>query len=364
MRLGRLLAVVCVMVAAWALAAPEIGRWRRAGQLLGELASADPGGDRVHTENVEIPGRLGPIRGRVYRLSGSRGPGVVVAHGVHYQGIDERRLVPFARALARSGRVVLTPELPDVTDYRITPDTIDQLVDAVRYLGNRRDLVFSERVGLLGFSFAGGLSLVAASRPAVAEQLEFVASIGGHHDLERVLRFFVTNEIDTPTGRRPFEAHEYGLLVFAYGHVDRLVPAKDRRVLREALRAWLQEDRPRAVAIASGRTTEAGDRLFRLVETGRLSELADVAERVIAERTVELEALSPRGKLAHIRAPVLLLHGSRDSVIPASEVDWAKLEGARQMHTLVSRLLNHVEVDGEASWLEKFQLLRFMTGVV
>ena len=161
----------------------------------------------------------------------------MVAHGVHYQGIDEWRLVPFARALAASGLTVLTPELTDVADYRITSSGVGVIRDSVRYLASNREHVLGERVGLLGFSFAGGLSLVAAEAAETARHLSFVSSVGGHHDLRRVLRFLIHNEIETPTGvvRKP--AHEYGLVVLLYGNLDHFVPKQDVELLRAAFKA-------------------------------------------------------------------------------------------------------------------------------
>src|SRR3954470_14389514 len=53
----------------------------------------------LSTEDLTIAGKNGPIRARLYFPRGAKaGEGIVVAHGVHYRGIDERRLVPFARA--------------------------------------------------------------------------------------------------------------------------------------------------------------------------------------------------------------------------------------------------------------------------
>jgi len=143
---------------------------------------------------VTVPGRAGPIRARLYRTAGSvPGPGLVIAHGVSYRGIDEPRLVPFAREIARTGRVVLTPELADLTDYRITGSSVGVITDSIRWLSARPE-VSRPKVGLLGLSFAGGLSLVVAEDPEAARYLEYVTSVGGHDDLERVLRFLVSDE--------------------------------------------------------------------------------------------------------------------------------------------------------------------------
>ena len=316
----------------------------------------------VQREDLTIPGKAGPIRARLYFRAGApaRG-GIVVAHGVHYRGIDEKRLIPFANALAESGLAVLTPELSDIADYRITPSGVAVLQDSVRYLAARRDRVESERVELLGFSFAGGLSLVAAQAPDVAERLTSVTSVGGHHDLRRVLRFLIHNEIETPSGVVKSQAHEYGLVVLVYGNLEHFVPAADVPAMRTGFQAWLQEDRPRAREAAKARTTPEAERLWQLLESQRLQELAPELDQLLASQSAELRALSAAGHLQQLNVPVYLLHGSHDSVIPPSETDAAALElDGAEHQALVSPLLEHVEVSKTAGLGEKLALVSFM----
>ena len=148
-------------------------------------------------------------------------------------------------------------------------------------------------------------------------------------------------------------------MVLVYQQIDRLVDEPDRAVMKDALRAWLREDRASAIARASQRTTDSGERLFRLLQAGRLSELRPVLEAALA--TSDLAALSPRGHLGAIGVPVYLLHGSGDSVIPPSETEWAERELGQAPHlALVSPLLEHVEVNGTAGLREEVALVDFM----
>jgi dienelactone hydrolase len=361
--------VVIVVVAA--LCASPAARWWRAGVLLTALSSAHAAGapapaaarsPELIEEDVSVPGAAGPIRARVYRrLDQPRGHGLVVVHGIHHEGMHERRMVPFARELARAGLVVLTPELTELADYRITRQGVLAIRDAALYLGQRQDLVGDPRVGLLGFSFAGGLSLVAASEPALAGKVSFVASVGGHHDLARVLRFLIRNEVETPAGTEHRQAHDYGLVVLLYGALDRFVPAADEEAMREAVRAWLHEDRTAAASAAARLATAEGREVWQLVESQKLQQRAPDFEAIVEERRAELEALSPRGRLAAIHAPVYLLHGSGDTVIPPSETDWASRElGAAEHIALVSPLLEHVEVNGTAGLGDKLALVHLI----
>jgi dienelactone hydrolase len=365
---GLFVASLGVLATLGVLAAGPLSRFARAAEFLGSLSAPEKSvgkgepRERLIEENVDVPSANGPIRARLYfAAERSKGPGIVIAHGVHHDGIEERRLVSFARSLARTGRVVLTPELAELADYRITASGVSVIRDSVAYALTREDHVEGERVGLIGFSFAGGLALVAASDPNVGQKLEFVTSVGGHHDLARVLGFLVRNRIETPEGTRFEKAHEYGLVVLLYGNLERFVPASDLPAMRAGVKAWLEEDRPRARRLAAARAAPESERLWTLLEAGKTQELAPEIEAALAGKEQELEALSPHGRLAKIGVPVYLLHGSHDSVIPPSETDWAARELGSEPHdALVSPLLEHVSVAGQAGWEEKLALVRFM----
>ena len=50
---------------------------------------------------------------------------MVVLHGVHHLGIEEPRLMNFARALSTHGILIMTPEMADLADYHVEPTAID-----------------------------------------------------------------------------------------------------------------------------------------------------------------------------------------------------------------------------------------------
>lgn len=353
-----LLPVLSLVWLGWA----PVNRHLRAAELLAELSRKPPTAPDVTSEDLTIPGKYGPIRARLYfRRDAASGPGIVVAHGVHYRGIDERRLVPFARALAQSGLVVLTPELRDLADYRITASGVDVLRAAVRYLPTRTDRVSSDKVGLLGFSFAGGLALVAARDPATASRVSAVTSVGGHHDLRRVLRFLIHDEIETPSGMVRQKAHDYGLVVLVYGNLEHFVPESDLPAMRAGFQAWLHEDQKAAREAAKRRTTPEAERLWQLLEKQQLQALAPELDALLERKRAELASLSAAGHLRELGLPVYLLHGSHDSVIPPSETDAASLElDGAEHRALVSPLLEHVEVSKRAGFADQLALVSFM----
>ena len=68
---------------------------------------------------------------------GVTGRPILLVPGVHAAGIDEPRLIDFARELAATGPSVVTAELPDLTHYQITPRTTDMIEDAAVWLATQ-----------------------------------------------------------------------------------------------------------------------------------------------------------------------------------------------------------------------------------
>lgn len=304
-------------------------------------------------------------RARIYRPLSGEGRGLVLAHGVHHLGIDEPRLVALARAFAEVGFVVLTPELEPLADYRVDdPGNLATLRAAVRHL-SRDPGAARGGVGLLGVSFAGGLSLRVAADGSLAEDLAFVASIGGHHDLRRVARFFVTDRVDAPEGPLDLRAHDYGLAVLVYNAPDRFVDAADAPILRAAVRAFLHESYPQAHQLAL-RLSDPGRAVFdRIFHRDRLALQGKVLAALPA-MAPSMEAASPTGKLATIAVPVFLLHGAHDDVVPEAESRWSAREAvrARSVHVLVTSQIGHAELGRDDARAEQLRLVAFMADLI
>ena len=357
----------------------QAARWQRASDLLTSLAGA-PRQDARETRvdgsrqrDLSLPSENGPIEARLYLPRGRRRQSVVLGHGIHCQGIDEPRLVAFARHLAGVGFVVLTPELKDLKDYRITDEARRVMTLSVKWLGTVGPKTESDRPGVIGFSFSGATALLVAMDPNLRDGIEYVASVGGYHDLNRTLHYLLTGRERTPTGVRLRPAHDYGLVVLAYQFLDRLVPRDERQSARGVLRAWLRENRSGAMALASERRSVATERLYQCLFSEELERYSGPMARWLDRDRAALKALSPRDKLSHITARVYLLHGADDNVIPPSETEWAaaELRTVRGVawqapppigsgRVLITTLFQHVSVERAPNLGEKLALLDFI----
>lgn len=308
---------------------------------------------------TEIRTPSGKIRARIYTPKGvANVPGMMIVHGVHHLGIDDPRLVAFARALSAGGIQILTPELVSLTDYKIDV----QSVDVIGYAARDFSQSLHQKVGILGISFGGGLSLLAASNPRYAPFVRFVLSIGAHDDLERVSQFFVANQIARPDGTTlQMAAHEYGPLVLIYSHVEDFFPPVDLAAAHEALRLLLWEKVAESRKEAEHLSPPSRAKM-ELLYNHQIDPLAAEISQVVGQHNAEMAAVSPHGHLQFLHVPVLLLHGSADNVIPPSELLWLQhdVPPADVVTALISPVLSHVSLEGKPTLADNLRLVDFM----
>ena len=347
-----------------ALVARAAGLHGRAADVLGQL-----GTHAVTTEAVTVPTRHGTIRARLYAPEVHWRRTVLLTPGVHAEGIDEPRLVKFAGDLAAGGLGVLTIELPDLLEYRITPRLPDQIEDVAAWMVPQHRLAPDGRVGLIGVSFAGGLSVVAAGRERIRDDVAFVMAFGGHGDLQRTLRYLCTGVQADGAVRPP---HDYGLVVVLLNLAHVLVPAGQVDALRDGIGLFMRAshvdmvNRPRAATMFAeavryeATLPEPSRALLHAVNTRDVSLLGKVLLPTV-EQTALPESVSPASGPPP-RAPVFLLHGADDNVVPAIESHLLGERLAQQgvtVHVLITPLITHAEVDRPPTAPEVLALVRF-----
>jgi hypothetical protein len=351
----------------------------RAAQLQGfllEAAKVDAQPYRL-TPGLDLRTRHGPIRSRLYQPDEHVRRTVVLVPGVHALGIDEPRLTAFAGELAASGVQVATIELPDLMRYEFDERSVDMIEDAAAWLSERPEVARAGKIGLMGISFAGGLAVVAAGRPSIRERLAFVFSFGGHGDLPRALRYLCTGlEPLTPEDRRDAEPrfrapHDYGVAIILLSLAEQMAPTAQVEPLRRGILTFLQAsqldgvDKTKAAELfkeaeqISISLDEPSASLLRLVNTRNVKELGARLLPVL-ENTKYSSSLSPE-RSPTPAAPVFLLHGVDDTVIPSVETVLLAhhLEGKAPVRYLLSRLITHAEADRNPGAGDVLKLVAF-----
>ena len=304
---------------------PAAQDYLRAASLLQRLSDRHANGwiANYDVHPVDVRDTTFDFRGAVIpaRIYSPRGvgfaPGIMAVHGMHELGINEPRLVNFARSLAASGFQVMTPQVAGIADYRVEAESADLIGTAAQDFA--RELQ-APKVGVLAISFSGGLALLAASDPQYSPSIAWVATVGAHYDLAHVLRFFATGEALRPDGAvEHFPPHEYGPLIVVYDEPQDFFAPQDVQAAHDAIKLLLAGNGKASEELANA-MTPAGEQTMQLIYHKQREALTPAILAEIEKRRDQLAAASPAGHMGSLTMPVLLLHGSDDTVIPATEL--------------------------------------------
>ena len=287
---------------------------------------------------------------------------MVLVHGIHHLGIDEPRLVNFARAAASDGFSVLTPEVTALADYHVDGASIATIGESAAWLEQR---LGTGPVTVVGVSFAGSLSLLAACDPRYAPHIRDLVLMGAYDDLARVTRFLATSEAELPDGRiEPYQAHDYGGM-FVYSNPQAIFSLGDLAVAHDALRDWLWE-RPDDARALFPQLSPASRATMEILIARRITELRPKLLEAIQEDGARMAEISPRGKLGALRVPVFLLHGATDDIIPSTETLWLEKEIPKPYlrEALITPAFSHVDPDKHAVWRDQLRLVNFLAGIL
>ncbi len=241
--------------------------------------------------------RIAGVDALVARPRRGSGPVVVFANAATPQGVDQPAVGRFLSALAGGGFVAVAPELPNVREGVVTPETLDALVGVVGAAG--------PRVALIGASTGAGLAILAAGDPRIANRVTTVAAIGPFASLRDVLQLATTGYYRD----RPYPA----------------APLLSRAAVR-SLAASAPDDSA-VPALLANRNPRRFDELY---------------DALALETRALVWELSPLARVGDVMAPVELASSPHDPFFPVEE-SHALAKAGRDVRLTVTRALVHVK---------------------
>ena len=361
MRVLRWIVVVAAIVAL-GLAARPYARGlsfviRAADVQGGPRRLAQMNGGAVREREIEIRAASDVLRARAYEPSLPRGRAALAVPPPGSAGIDGPQIVALARHLAASGITVVTPAIPELLGYEIVPSATSTIEQAAMWLASENSLSRDGKVGVIGLGFSGGLAVVAAGREGLAGRTAYVLTIGGHHDLPRVLRYLCTGSAPRPGNQIRFTDVDrstfvgtpgiWGVGLVLAALAPRVVPAAQAPQLRAAVLQFLDTRPERGGPPGGGRDEDRGGpplpepsaTLMRYLSEGDIVHLgARLLPHVAASGSDA--AVSP-SRSPKPTAPVFVLHDSGDNVIPDIEAEYLAddLRGKTPVRTITSALI-------------------------
>ena len=232
---------------------------------------------------------------------------MVFANGATPDGRRHPVVQRLAVALARRGYAVYIPDLPGVADGTLTPATLDAAVAGSLAVAESPE-TRGGRVGLVGVSVGGTLSLLVAADDRISRRISVVACIAPFTDLERMILLATTGMYRGPRGLERYA----------------VPPELAAGLARSLEQLGAVDDDPSVRALLANRDSTQFDRLYH---------------RIPAQVREIVRALSPRAVVERIDAPVEIATSPRDRYFPLDES--LALAGSANVRVTVTPVLAH-----------------------
>ncbi len=280
----------------------------------------------------------------LYRPSQSgSGTGLILVHGVNETGKDDDRIVWLADLLARSGFTVLTPDFLGFKSLTLRTSDVEELVASIHYLAGRQEGATQGRVGLIGFSYGAGPTIIAASDARVRDRVQFVVSFGGYYDLLNVIGFVTTGHYEFGDLAGRTVPNEYSRWIFLRYNLELIPNARDRGILKEIAEAKSRNPAVDAGPLASVLGPEGRAAYDVLVnrEPDRVPALVAGLGPSVRE---QIRFLSPSRVIREFRGRLFVVHSDPDDFIPKTESLRlaAALESRGNVHLALLKVFDHV----------------------
>jgi pimeloyl-ACP methyl ester carboxylesterase len=272
-------------------------------------------------------------------------PAVFVVNGTVPEGRELPAVRNLAEGFARAGYLAVVPDLPGLTEDKITPRTVDAATEAARKISARPDAENGE-VALVGVSTGATLALLAAEDPRL-DSVSLVAGVAPFSNMETVLSVATTAHYRRPDGKLVrYEAAPFLSYVVARSLVAALPPGEDRRTLSVEVSSVGRENPDPLQDLRFRRTDDLGPKaksVVRLLANQNPERFDDLYAALPDGVIHDLEELSPLAGEEKISTPVELATGPHDAYFPPSE-SYALERVAPQRRVTVTPALDHAEL--------------------
>jgi pimeloyl-ACP methyl ester carboxylesterase len=273
-------------------------------------------------------------------------PAIFLVNGTVPEGRKLPEVRNLAEGFARAGYLVIVPDMPGLTEDRITPQTADATTQVAREVSERPD-VEDGKVALVGVSTGATLALLAAEDPALRGKVSLIAGVAPYSGIRTVVNVATTGHYRRSGGELVrYEADPFLSYVIARSLVAALPPGEDRRTLSGELASIDREDPDPLDGLRSRRTEDLEPEaasVIRLLANEDPERFEDLYGELPEGVRADLRELSPLAGTGRIDARVEVVTGPQDRYFPASE-SYGLKRVAPQRRVTVTQALDHAEL--------------------
>ncbi len=261
---------------------------------------------------------------------------IILTHGMSILGIDDPRVLEVANNLCRAGYEIYLPEFEEVKALKVISQTSENMLDVFLIISKFAQKE-GKKLGIFSISFTGGMGLIALSRKEMQGKVNSILALGGFSHFGRLIESVFKN----------FEYDNYPSLLFLFNFVDFVFEKSEKLkniFLETALDNALYRTGSNCMASKVFVELNEKEKEFYLNFMNKPN-FRDEIKLVITQKLENLiEINSPINYVENLVAPVSLIHGRNDKVIPESEsINIANILKRKKMHynLEITGLLSH-----------------------
>ncbi len=205
-----------------------------------------------------------------------------------------------AKYITRGGWAVLVPAYRGCIELQPIPDDVDKVAAAFTFL-RKLDIVKPNRVGIVGGSYGAALTVCGAAHRRVQNHVRYVVSIDGPADIKEMLMHATSG---SKVGHR----------------LKWILKKKFRKMILESIRDYKKkrgENKPDDEVLKG--FYKDYYLVTEIVRTKNPDKIKKLYRQFSPHMIKEWNRLTPIKHIHKIKAPVLFVHGSDDTMVPAEQ---------------------------------------------
>jgi hypothetical protein len=270
-------------------------------------------GSLPDVQEINIPIRSGSLKADVYRPKSKSKGLIVTINGLAPLGNRDERFIVVNKCLCILGFTVISPFYEDICDFRISLKNLEDIQDSILSIAEDRRLAPNGKLSIFAPSFAGSLSLISASNRGIGKRINTICTIGAYGNLETIIQNLFANQ----------NLDEYGRMILLLNFLPVSIGKNDSlfKALKLAILDNYFKNKDNLLEPHYLTMNQEDKELFDQLRSSpdfRIKHMNLILEKMGKERIL-LSALSVTKCLDDLDLPILLIHGLKDDVVPASE---------------------------------------------
>ena len=237
---------------------------------------------------------------------------VIATLGIGVNRTDSRATF-LANIIARSGVVVLLPEIPGFMQDRIIPAEADDLVASFNYLA-LQPFIKAEKIGFLSFCGASTISLIAAENPVIAGEVAYLAVNNLFYKASSLIEAAVAGQLNDSEGKIvPWQMNATTVRVVNRETIESLENDKDKEILIPYLvnqpeNVLHSRDFPPIPATESAQLSTNGQKIYQLLVNKDPKLTADLLAQIPESSKYSNDYLTTAiPNIKNLRAPLFVI---------------------------------------------------------